>query len=432
MAKVLVIGAGAREQALAWKLAQSDKVDKLYAAPGNGGSRGLIENVPIGFLDVPELMRFAVNKQIDLTVVGQEAASEAGVVDAFRAAGLAIFGPTQAAAQIESSKVLSKNLMTAENIPTAAYKTFADAAEALAYAKSRSLPVVIKADGLAEGKGVTVCFTIKDIEVAIDKTMVQKAFGDSGNKVVVEDFLKGQEVSVHALCDGRQSVIFPASQDHKQINDGDKGPNTGGMGVIAPVPWVTPGHLEYVTANIVQPALRGLAKQDAAFTGCLYPGLMIDGDDINVVEFNARFGDPEAEVYMRLLDGDLYDIFTACAGGKLDPASVSWKPGFAVSVVAASPGYPGSYPKGLPITGIEAAERLDDIVVFHAGTVLKDGQLLTNGGRVLNVTAAGPTLDEALAKAYAAIKLIHFEGMHYRTDIGRRSNYQRLPGATRY
>lgn len=420
MAKVLVIGSGGREQALAWKLAQSPKVSKVYVAPGNGGSRDLIENVDIGFLDVDGLLKFAQEKGIDFTVIGQESASEAGVVDAFKAAGLKIFGPTKAAVKIESSKVMAKDLMASENIPTAAYKTFNDAAEALAYAKSRPLPVVVKADGLAEGKGVTVCQTTEEIEGAIDKTMIQKKFGDAGSNVVIEDFLKGQEVSVHALCDGTKAVIFPASQDHKQVNDGDQGPNTGGMGVIAPVPWVTPQHLNYVDKNIVQPAIDGLAKQNAIFTGCLYPGLMIDGDAVNVVEFNARFGDPEAEVYMRLLDSDLYDILVACADGTLDPSSVKWQPGFAVTVVMASGGYPGSYQKGLPITGIGQAEALEDIVVFHAGTAVKDGQLVTNGGRVLNVTATGATLDEALDKAYAAVKSIHFDGAHYRTDIGRR------------
>jgi phosphoribosylamine--glycine ligase len=419
-AKVLVIGAGAREQALAWKLTQSRQVDKVYVAPGNAGSKGNIESVAIGFLDVPELLRFATEKQIDLTVVGQEAASEAGVVDAFQTAGLTIFGPTKAAVKIESSKVMSKDLMAAENIPTAQYKTFTDAHEALVYAQSRPLPVVIKADGLAEGKGVTVCTSVEEIEAAIDNIMIKKAFGDSGNSVVVEDFLKGQEVSVHAFCDGQRAVIFPASQDHKQIYDGDKGPNTGGMGVIAPVPWITAEHLDFVNKKIVEPALHGLAEKGATFTGVLYPGLMIDGDDVNVIEFNARFGDPEAEVYMRLLDGDLLEILSACARGELNPKSVAWHPGFAVGIALCSPGYPGSYPKGLPITGIEEAEKLADIVVFHAGTTHKDGQLVTNGGRVLNVTATGPTLDEALEKAYASVKKIHFEGMHYRTDIGRR------------
>ncbi len=282
------------------------------------------------------------------------------------------------------------------------------------------MPVVLKADGLAAGKGVIICHTEKEIEAAIDEIMVNKTFGDAGNKVVVEDFLKGQEVSIHALTDGHRSAIFPPSQDHKQINDGDKGHNTGGMGVIAPVNWLNESQLDSINQNVVQPALQGLREKKAYFVGCLYPGLMIDGDDIKVLEFNARFGDPEAEVYMRLLDADLYEILTDCAQGNLDPSKVKWRPGFAVTVVLASGGYPGDYKKGLPITGIEAAEKLDDIVIFHAGTAMKDGNLVTAGGRVLNVTATGATLDKALSKAYDAVKQIHFEGMHYRTDIGRR------------
>lgn len=420
MAQVLVIGSGGREQALAWKLAQSPNVGKVFVAPGNGGSNEKIENVEIGFTDVDQLLEFARENNIDLTVIGQEAASDAGVVDVFKAAGLTIFGPTQRATKLESSKAFSKDLMAAQNIPTASYQNFSDPQAAAAYAMSRPLPVVIKADGLAAGKGVIIAETKDEVNAAIDEIMVQKAFGDSGNQVVVEDFLKGQEVSVHALCDGNQAVIFPTSQDHKQVHDGDKGPNTGGMGVIAPVPWVTEKHMGVVREKIVLPVLKGMQENDAAFTGCLYPGLMIDGDDINVVEFNARFGDPEAEVYMRLFDGDLYEVLSACANGTLDPNMVTWKPGFAATVVLCSPGYPGDYPKGLPITGVDAAEKLDDIVVFHAATKHDGDQLLTAGGRVLNVTATGDTLDEALKKAYAAIKVIHFEGMHYRTDIGRR------------
>lgn len=421
MANVLIIGGGGREQALAWKMAQSKKVETVYIAPGNAGSKGNIKNAPVAFDDVPALLEFAQKNSIDFTVVGQEAASEAGVVDAFRAAGLRIFGPTKAAVRVESSKVFSKNLMASENIPTAAYQTFDDAEAARAFAKSRSLPVVIKADGLATGKGVIIAEKTEDIDMAIDEIMVKKIFGDSGNSVVVEDFLKGLEVSMHALCDGKQSVMFPASQDHKQIFDGDKGPNTGGMGVFAPVPWVTKEHVEFVRENMVQPALRGLEKQDANFTGCLYPGLMIDGNDVKLLEFNARFGDPEAQTYMRLLDSDLYDLLGACADGTLDPAMIAWKPGFAVTVSLCSGGYPGSYAKGLPITGIEEAEKMDGIVVLHAGTAFQDGQVVTAGGRVLSLTSVGTTLDEALEKAYAAIKLIKFEGMHYRTDIGRRT-----------
>ncbi len=420
MAQVLVIGSGGREQALAWKLVQSPSVDKVYVAPGNGGSKGSIENVAIAFDDTNGLLKFAQDNSIALTVVGQEAASEAGVVDAFKTAGLTIFGPTKAAVKIESSKAFSKDLMAAQNIPTAEYKNFSDAEAARAYAKSRPLPIVIKADGLATGKGVIIAASETEIDAAIDEIMVRKAFGAAGNRVVVEDFLKGREASLHALTDGQTSVIFPPSQDHKQIFDGDQGPNTGGMGVIAPVTWVSDEQLAYIKDKVVQPALGGLRKQGATFTGCLYPGLMIDGDEVKVLEFNARFGDPEAEVYMRLLDGDLYEIFKACAEGNLDPASVKWQPGFAVTVVLASGGYPGDYKKGLPISGIETAEKSDDVVVFHAGTAIKDGQLVTAGGRVLNVTATGASLEEALDKAYSAAKLINFDRVHYRTDIGRR------------
>lgn len=421
MAKILVIGSGGREQALAWKLAQSPSADKIYIAPGNGGSRGKIENVAINFDDADGLLKFAQDNSIDLTVVGQEAASEAGVVDAFEAAGLTIFGPNKAAARIETSKAFSKDLMAQQNIPTAQYKNFSEAEAARDYAKSRPLPVVIKADGLATGKGVIIAQTAAEIDSAIDDMMVKKIFGDSGNTVVVEDYLVGREASLHALTDGTTSVMFPASQDHKQINDGDQGPNTGGMGVVAPVNWISPDQLDVINQAVVQPALKGLRDQEATFKGCLYPGLMIDGDDIKVLEFNARFGDPETEVYMRLLDADLYEILKACAEGRLDPASVKWQTGYAVTVVLASPGYPGSYPKGLPISGLEDAEAQPDIVIFHAGTAIKDDQLVTAGGRVLNVTATGNTLEDVLNKAYSAVKLVHFEGMHYRTDIGRRT-----------
>jgi phosphoribosylamine--glycine ligase len=420
MAEVLVIGSGGREQALAWKLAQSEKVDKVYVAPGNGGSRGIIENVDIDFVDVAGLLLFAKQHYISLTVVGQEAASAAGVVDSFKTAGLTIFGPTKAATQIEASKAFAKELMADAGIPTAEFKTFTDPDAAIAYAESRPLPVVIKADGLALGKGVIIAEDKQQITDAIENIMVKKAFGESGDKVVIEDFMLGQEVSVHALTDGQTSVIFPASQDHKQINDNDQGPNTGGMGVIAPVPWVNQDMLDEINAKTVQPALKELRRHNATFTGCLYPGLMIHNTNMRLLEFNARFGDPEAEVYMRLMDGDLYEIFLACANGNLDPKTVGWKNGFAVSVVACSPGYPNNYPKGLPITGIEAAEGIADVVVFHAGTKKTTKGLETAGGRVLNVTATGSTLNEAIEKAYAGIKLIHFEGMHYRTDIGRR------------
>jgi phosphoribosylamine--glycine ligase len=420
MAKVLVVGGGGREQALAWKLAQSPSVEKVYVAPGNGGSRGKIENVPIAFDDDLHLLAFALKEKIDLTVIGQEATSEAGVVDTLKESGLVVFGPDKAAVRIETSKAFSKDLMAEQNIPTAQYKNFSDPEEASKYAKGRSFPVVIKADGLAGGKGVIIAQNVPEINKTIDDIMVNKVFGTAGDTVVVEDFLHGQEVSIHALCDGTRSVMFPPSQDHKQIYDGDKGPNTGGMGAYAPVPWISEDAVTFVKEHAVEPALRGLAAHQAEFRGCLYPGLMIDGNDIKLLEFNARFGDPEAEVYMRLLDGDLYAILRACALGTLDPNMVKWKPGFAVTVVLASGGYPGDYQKGLPIQGLETAASVDDVVIFHAGTALKYGQVITAGGRVLNVTATAETLDAALEKAYAAVKLISFEGMQYRSDIGKR------------
>jgi phosphoribosylamine--glycine ligase len=421
MADVLVIGPNAREHALAWKLEQSPAVNKVYLAVGNGGAKGNIENVDIAVDDVDGLLNFAKEKNIALTVIGPEAAAAAGVADAFQAADRTIFGPTKAAAQIETSKAFSKDLMASEDIPTAEYKNFTNPADALEYAKLRPLPVVLKADGLAGCKGLLICSTSQEVEAGINELMVNKEFGSAGDKVVVEDFLKGQEASFHALTDGTTSVIFPSSQDHKQVNDGDQGPNTGGMGVIAPVDWVSDELLDKVNQEVVQPALNGLQKQGAEFKGCLYPGLMIAGEVIKVLEYNARFGDPECEVYMRLFDGDLYEVLKSCAEGNLDPSSVKWQKGYAVSIVMAAPGYPGSYPKDKAITGIEEAEAQPDIVVFHAGTTLKDGKLVTNGGRVLNVTATGPTLNEALDKAYAAVKLIRFEdGQHYRTDIGRR------------
>lgn len=417
-AKVLVIGGGGREHALAWKIAQSPHVEKIFVAPGNGGTAAIADNVPLGFTDVDGLLKFAQENQIDLTVIGQEAASEAGVVDAFQATGLKIFGPTHAAVQIEASKAFSKDLMAAQEIPTAHYETFTDPVAAKKYVAGKTFPQVIKASGLAEGKGVIIAENLEQAQAAIEDIMVKKIFKDAGNSVVIEAFLKGQEVSIHALCDGSQAVLFPTSQDHKQVFDGGKGPNTGGMGVVAPLPWVTPEQLEFVDQKVVRPTLEGLRAKGAPFTGCLYPGLMIDGADVKVLEFNARFGDPEAETYLRLLESDLYEILLSCVQGKLDPSQVKWSTGAAISVAAASAGYPGAYEKGLPISGIEAAEKVDGVVVLQAGTVRQNGQLLTNGGRVLYVTALGTDIGDARAKAYEAIKHITFEGMHYRTDIG--------------
>ncbi|MBW3569048.1 phosphoribosylamine--glycine ligase [Candidatus Parcubacteria bacterium] len=418
MKKVLVVGSGGREHALAWRLAQSPQVAKVYIAPGNSGTALVGENVDINFTDSINLLNFAKQNNIDLTVIGQEAASEAGVVDVFQDSGLAIFGPTKKAALIESSKAFSKELMREQNIPTAEFKSFDDPVQAKKYIKTKEFPQVIKADGLATGKGVTICYNFLQAEQAIDDIMVRKIFGESGNKVVVEDFLSGQEISIHVLADGKNCAVFPPSQDHKQIYDSDKGPNTGGMGVIAPVDLIDDSQLNAVVEKVVKPALTGLAEKKSQFVGCLYPGLMVNNQEINVIEFNARFGDPEAEVYMRLIDGDLYEILYSCTRQNLQP--LKWRNGYAVSVVLASAGYPGSSDKGKVIHGINEAEKMPDIIVFHAGTAKDGDNFVTAGGRVLNVTAIGKTRNEAIDKAYQAVKLIHFDGMQYRTDIGRR------------
>ncbi len=420
--KILVIGSGGREHALIWKLAQSPKVSKIYCAPGNGGISEIAEVVPIGMLETEKLVDFAKENSIDLTIVAPDDALAAGVVDAFQATGLRAFGPTKAASQIEASKAFSKDLMQKNNIPTANYRNFSDAELAKKYLETCKYPTVVKASGLAAGKGVIICNDYKSAIRSIDEIMGDKIFGNSGDTIVIEDFLVGQEVSIHALSDGKKFVLFPTSQDHKQVFDGDKGPNTGGMGVIAPIDWVTDANLKTVKEKIVRPVLDGLRNENANFVGCLYPGLMINGEDVNTVEFNCRFGDPETEVYMRLLDSDIVDIFESCIDGNLKPEDVKWKSGYAVTVILASGGYPGKYETGLPIAGIDQTEKIDNVIVFHAGTKKTESGFVTAGGRVLNVTATGTTLDEALATAYEAVDFIHFEGMHYRTDIGRRPN----------
>lgn len=418
---VLVVGSGGREHALCWKLSQSEQVKKVFCAPGNDGMSSVAELVAIDFTDVEKLVAFAKDNAIDLVVIGQEAASEAGLADACQAENITVFGPTKAAAMIETSKVFSKKLMKEASIPTAAFETFDEPEAARAFAYSRPRPVVIKADGLAVGKGVVIASTDEEIDEAIQNIMIDKEFGDSGNNVVIEDFLKGQEVSTHAFCDGNTAILFPSSQDHKQIYDGDKGPNTGGMGVIAPVPWVTKQHMEFAQNSIVQPALDQLSKDGTSFNGTLYPGLMIDGDGVELLEFNSRFGDPECEVYMRLFDGDLYQTLHNCATGKLSENDVIWSSKSAATVILASAGYPKSSRKGDILSGIDEAETLEDVVVFHAGTKKDGDNFVTNGGRVLAVTATGDDLDTALSKVYGAVEKISFDGMQYRTDIGRRT-----------
>lgn len=418
--QVLIIGGGGREHALAWKISQSPQVGKVYVAPGNAGTAQIAENVNIGFTDVQKLLNFAKSNDIDLTVVGQEASSDAGVVDAFQAAGLTIFGPTKAATQIESSKAFSKDLMKQQNIPTAQHEVLTNVEVALKHLKTAAFPLVIKADGLAEGKGVVICQELTEAQAAIRNMMQNKTLKEAGNKVVIEAFLEGQEISIHALHDGKATALFPPSQDYKQVFDSDNGPNTGGIGVVAPVGWVSGEQMAKINKKIVQPVLVGLKKHNKSFIGCLYPGLMVSKGKMNVIEFNARFGDPEAEVYTRLLDCDLFELLNSCARGKLEPSKLQWKSGVVICVSLCSAGYPGKYEKGISITGLEVAEKMKDIVIFHSGTKKDGDSYLTNGGRVVHVTATADSIEAARERVYSAIKKIHFKGMHYRTDIGLR------------
>lgn len=466
MNSILIIGSGGREHALAWKLKQSPKVGEIFIAPGNTGTAELGKNVNIKATDVLALADFAEKNKIDFTVVGPDDSLAQGVVDEFQKRGLKIWGPTKKAAQIESSKAFAKELMKKNNIPTAEYKAFSDYQPALEYVQRcfSSSPgegrtpegqerlnknkIVIKASGLALGKGVSICSTLNEAKKFLEDVMVKKIFGDSGNEVVIEEFLQGIEFSTHAFSDGVNFKMLPPSQDHKAIFNGDKGPNTGGMGTIAPLPWVTNEIMDDVSSTIVKPALQGLLDVACPFMGLLYPGLMTiqDADESTVakamadrsarytlktIEFNSRFGDPETQSYMRLLKTDLFDILEACVNGTLNEINIEWENKYACCIVLASGGYPGEYKKGLPITGVDEANKMEDVIVFHAGTQLMNKEpasdglpakaLATAGGRVLGVTATADDLESALNKAYEAVKLINFEGMHYRTDIGKKS-----------
>ena len=417
---VLLVGSGGREHALAWKLAQSQRIGKLYIAPGNGGTRLLGENVPIGVMEFEKLAQFAGEKKISLTVVGPDDAFVGGIVDVFQARGLRIWGPTKAAAQIEGSKAFSKQLMRDSSIPTADFAVFTNHDEAIRYVREHGVPIVVKASGLALGKGVAICRTFDEAEVALKEIMLDRVFKDSGTQVVIEKYLEGQEVSIHAISDGKTYKMFPASQDHKTIGEGDTGKNTGGMGTIAPVPWLHESVLQDIEQRVVQSTLEALRNRGATFAGVLFPGLKMAPEGPMVLEYNARFGDPECQVYMRLLKTDILDVLEACVDGRLSDQSIEWVSGFAVNIVIASGGYPEAYKKGFPIAGIEEAEKISDVVVFHAGTTF-DGTLKTSGGRVLGVSAVGATLKEALDRAYEAADKIKFEGKYYRRDIGAKA-----------
>ena len=416
---VLLIGFGGRENALAYKIAQSKLLDKLFIAPGNPGTKAFGENVSIKLNDFNLIYDFCLNKKIDLVVVGPEQPLVEGISDFLIEKGIKVFGPYKAAAEIEAHKSFAKGLMAKYNIPTAAYAEFnsGEINEAKEYLKSQKFPCVIKADGLAAGKGVLICNNISEAEKAVEEIFVEKVFGQSGDKLIVEEFLYGEEASIFAITDGDDYVCLPSAQDHKRIGNNDTGKNTGGMGAYSPAPIVTKEILSEVEDKIIKPTLDALKKESRKFAGCLYCGLMLTKDAVKVVEFNCRFGDPETQAVLPLLEGDFLKLLYSSAEGKLDKSAVKYSGGSAVCVVAASKGYPDSYQKGFQITGLNNTEK--DMVIFHAGTKDENEKVLTNGGRVLGVTAVvkDNNLKHAKEKAYQALSKIHFENIYYRTDI---------------
>jgi len=427
--KLLVIGSGGREHALVWKLAQSPRVTELWCAPGNAGiqrerTKAMekpVECVGIGAEDLPKLLAFALETKIGLTVVGPDNPLALGIVDLFQQNGLRIWGVNQKAAQFESSKVFSQNFMEKYGIPTAAAGTFSEARAAKKFAATLGGRCVVKADGLALGKGVLLCANQTEAEKAVDEILVNKAFGAAGSRVVIQEFLEGVEVSLHALCDGVIAKLFPTSQDHKRALDGDLGLNTGGMGTYSPTPFLTETELAETGRKILGPFMRGCQAEGIDYRGILYPGVMLTKNGPKVLEFNARFGDPETQVYLTRLENDLVELLEASVDGTLSKIEMKWSPLASVCVVMASGGYPGNYAKGKPISGLDAANALPRTKVFHAGTMLSSNQIVTNGGRVLGVTALGNDLKSAQAAAYAAAEKIHFDGAHFRRDIGAKA-----------
>ncbi len=418
---ILVVGGGGREHALVWKLAQDSRKPRLFCAPGNAGTAELAVNLPIAAEDVPALVAWAKANRPDLTVVGPEAPLCAGLTDALQREGLRVFGPSQAAAQMEGSKVFAKDVMVAAGVPTAQSRIFTDAAEAVAYVRQLGAPIVIKAEGLAAGKGVTVCATVAQAEQAIRESLVDHAFGAAGARVLVEEFLDGEEASLLALVDGEHVVLLSSAQDHKRVFDNDQGPNTGGMGAYSPAPVVTAEMLPVIEREVFGRTLAELRKRGIVYKGVLYAGLMMTKAGPRVLEFNARFGDPETQVILPRLEGDLIPALEACIDGTLAPGHVRWKPQACVCVVMAAGGYPGAYAKGHEIQGLKQAAAVKDAVVFHAGTKLQDGKVVTAGGRVLGVTALGAALPAAVARAYEAVGKIAWTGAQFRKDIAARA-----------
>ena len=426
--KVLVVGGGGREHALCWKLSQSPRVQRLYCAPGNGGISEVAELVPIGAEDLEGILKFVKEEAIDLTVVGPEAPLVRGLTDLLEGEGFRVFGPNKAASEIEGSKAFAKEFMRRHGIPTAPFVIFEDPEEAKSWIERSDKPLVVKASGLAAGKGTIVCDSAEEAIQAVDYIMVQRAFGEAGSKIVVEERLEGQELSYIAFCDGEDILPMSTSQDHKRLLDGDKGPNTGGMGAYSPVPFVSAELEKRIIREIMLPAVRGLKQEGRPYKGVLYAGLMIDRDGNPwVLEFNCRFGDPETQPLLVRMQGDILEVMLACIEGRLAELQIGWDPSPAVCVVMASRGYPGPYEKGKEIRGLETLEGMPDVWVFHAGTVKRDNRYLTSGGRVLGVTAKGRDLREAIRKAYEAVSRIHWEGAHYRKDIGHKGLNEAWP-----
>ncbi|MCD8336919.1 MAG: phosphoribosylamine--glycine ligase [Lachnospiraceae bacterium] len=417
--KVLIIGSGGREHAIAWKVAQSPSVDKIYCAPGNAGIAEYAECVAIGAMEFDRLAAFAKENQIDLTVVGMDDPLVGGIVDVFEAQGLRVFGPRKNAAILEGSKAFSKDLMKKYGIPTAAYESFTDADEALRYLEKAKLPIVLKADGLALGKGVLICNTLEEAKAGVKEIMLDKKFGSAGNCMVIEEFMTGREVSVLSYVDGKTIKPMTSAQDHKRAGDGDTGLNTGGMGTFSPSPFYTKEIDEFCRKHIYQPTVDAMAAEGRPFKGIIFFGLMLTEDGPKVLEYNARFGDPEAQVVLPRMKTDIVEVFEACIDGTLDQVDLEFADNAAVCVVLASDGYPVHYEKGMKIEGLDAFRGKDGYYVFHAGTAKKDGNIVTNGGRVLGVTATGSDLKAACANAYEAVEWISFANKYYRHDIGK-------------
>lgn len=417
--KVLIVGSGGREHAIAWSVSQSEQVDKIYCAPGNGGIAQIAECVNISAMEFDKLADFAQEQEIDLTIIGMDDPLVGGIVDVFEQRGLRVFGPRKNAAIIEGSKSFSKDLMKKYNIPTCHYETFHSPEEALLYLGSCSFPIVIKADGLALGKGVLICQTLEEAEAAIGTLMLDKQFGDAGNTVVIEDFMVGREASVLCFCDGTTIKPMTSAQDHKRAKDGDQGLNTGGMGTFSPSPFYTPEIQAFCEDKIYQPTMDAMKAEGRDFVGILFVGLMLTADGPKVLEYNARFGDPEAQVVLPRMKNDIIDVMNACIDGRLDEIDLQFEDNAAVCVVLASEGYPEHYEKGKVITGFENFEGKDGYYCFHAGTKKTEAGIVTNGGRVLGITAKGADLLEARANAYAATEWISFENKYMRHDIGK-------------